>query len=713
MKPEDDEEEDAAADGSLEDRTKDYSQLKYIEEQLGELYPLVEQGFADKQAMNSTIEEGWDCYNCKINENQTYVGNSQVYVPIIRDAMTARETRFVNMLFPQTRRYADVVGHDGKVPYDMIALLDDYVGKAELREKVAPALIRTGDISGNYALHVEWIEHTRHITSKTKVPEIETELGTPVEGSPEYDDIEHDEVKECHPGVQVIDPRNLVVLPATANGIKDADVVGVILHFSKSKIKKYIKKKIFTEKAGKELLRNMSSNISAPLPDTGKQAALAAGVKLDSKGNKTARIFKVWSQMKVRGERRLMETYFGGEKLPLSCKRIPYWCDRIPIILQPLEPNPDSVWGPSQVAPVTSLQYQANDVVNEGFDSAQYALLPIVMTDPEKNPRAGSMVLAMASVWMCDPNSTKFAEFPPLWKDAFAIVGSCKEQIFQSLGVNPAMMPHGNAGKKPSQAQVAQEQQVALESSADNVALIQEGVLSELLQWFYELDYQYRDEAVTIKKFGQFGLQATMDQVEPFQTRERYEFRWYGTEGFKAQQQVQAMISWANVLQGLPPQVLNGRKLDLGPVLEYISEVTFGPRIAPFVLIDQRHQLTMSPETENQLIHSGFPVQVHEMDNDQEHVQSHFMDFRDMLQLPRPLLEANTVARLAKGHILEHIKAMKAKSMAAQGAQPGQMGAPGPGAPRPGAAAQAPTGAQNPPGAVSPDNMPLMMPRKA
>lgn len=709
----DEEDEDKKpTSGTIDDRTKDYSDLKYVQEALGELYPQVEQGFMDKADYNEDVSQAWEIYNCQLNENQTYIGNSKVYVPIVRDALVARETRFVNMLFPQTGRYADVVGHDGKVPYDLIALLDDYVRKADLRNRTAPALIRTGDISGNYALMPEWCEHTRNITSKKEVSEIELD-GESVDGSDTYEDREHEEVIECYPGVQVLDPRNVLILPVTCQGVKDADTVAVIQLFSKSKIKKYIKKGLFEKEAGEELLRNMSTSVTIPLPETGKQAASAAGVRLDSKGSKVARIFIVWHRMKVRGKIRLMQTYFAGSQLVLSCKRNPYWCDRVPVIFQPVDPNPDTVWGSSQVTPVASLQYQANDVVNEGFDSAAYALLPIVMTDPEKNPRAGSMVLAMASVWMVDPNSTKFAEFPPLWKDAFTIVGACKEQIFQSLSVNPAMIPHANAGKKPSQAQVAQEQQVALESSADNVAVIQEGVFSELLEWFYELDYQYRDEDVTIKKFGQFGMQATMDQVPPFSTRERYEFRWYGTEGFKAQQQVQSMISWANVLKEIPPQLLNGRKLDLGPLAEYISEVTFGPRIAPYVLIDQRHQLTMDPEMENKLMEHKFPVQVHEMDNDQEHLMKHFQHFEKALNLPPEHTSTSEIIRLVKGHMMEHIKAAKAKAAQAMGSQPGQMGGGAQGGPRPGAIPQAPPGGQQPPGAVHKDQMPMSMPRKA
>jgi hypothetical protein len=712
-----DDEEDDTVDADTEDRTKDYSELKYVQDQLGELYPMVEKAFQDKQEFNDTVSEGWDMYHCELNHNQSYYGTSQVYVPIVRDALAARETRFVNMLFPQAGRYADTVGTDGTIPHDLNALLDHYVRQAKLRQKVAPALVRTGDVSGNYALYMEWVEKKRHITSKVKRKEMTTELGTEIDGSEEYDDVEHEEDTECYPGVTVLDPRRLVVLPAAGiEDIDDADIVAIQIPFTKAKIKAWIKEGIFEKKAAKSLLANFSTPVSRHLPDVAKEAAAACGVRLDSKGSKIAIVLQVWTRLKIRGEHRLMVTHFGSEDLVLGCKRNPYWCDRVPVLLQPVEPNPDSVWGASQTAPVASLQYQANDVVNEGFDSAQYALLPIVMTDPEKNPRAGSMVLAMASVWLTSPKDTQFVNMPALWKDAFSLVGACKEQIFQSLSVNPAMIPHGNAGKKPSQAQVAQEQQVALESSADNVALIQEGMFAQVLEWFYELDYQYRTKPITIKKYGQFGLQATMDRVEPWQTRSRFEFRWYGTEASKSSQQIQQMISWGNVLRGMPPQMLGGRKLDLGPMAEYITEVLCGPKLAVHTLVDQRHQLTIPAYDEDELIRNNFPVQVHEMDNDQEHIMDHAQAFRMELQLPQGM---NSIADLARGHILEHIKSMKAKAEAAMGGPKGLPGAPGgagpglPGQPRSGAAGQMPTNPQQPAGAVRPDAMSLSQPRKS
>ena len=695
--PEDDGEE-TEVDSKVEDRKKDYSGFKYVQKQLAKLYPIVEKAFEDKKEQSELIEECWDMYNCVLNANQQYNGKSQVYIPAVRDAMAARETRFINVLFPQNGRYADVVDSNGKMPYDLIAILDYYAHQANLRRNVVPAMIRAGDVSGNYALYVEWGEKSRFIVSKEKKPETVAENGEPVEGTKEYDDVSYEEVKDQKAVFSPLDIRNLVVLPTSVDDIEDAEIVAVMLRYSEAKIRELIAEGVFEKEAAEDLIENRDSNAgSSQFVNTGKKAAGAAGVQIDSKGNKSFQIYQVWTKLKIRGERRWTVSHYGAQDLYLACKRNPYWNDRVPVILQPVEKLPDVVYGKSQVEPVKAIQYQANDAANMGMDSAQYALMPIVMTDPEKNPQIGSIVLSMAALWTVDPNSTKFASFPPLWKDALQIVQVCKDQIFQSLGVNPAMIPHGSANKKPSQAEVAQAQQVALESTNDEIAIL-ESVLSRVLEWCYDLDYQYRTEEITVRKFGQLGLQATMDQVKPFQTRQRYMFRWYGSESFKATQQVQQMISWGNVLKGMPPQLLNGRKVDLGPMLEYITEITCGPRIAPHTLIDQRHELSVDPHTENELMENTFPVQTHPMDPDQEHLKVHMDMFKH-----------NQQNVLMRGHILEHIKQLKEKAAAAQQQQTPQL--PAPGGPRPGAQAQAPTGPQQPAGAVHPDSMPTAMPK--
>lgn len=701
--------EEDEKDIDLENRKKDFSGPKKVKEQLVEIYEAVVKGFEDKAEQNLVIDRAWDMFNCVLNDNQRYSGTSDIYVPLVRDAIEARVTRFSNQIFPQNGRYADVVGQ-GDFPWDIMAILDHYVGQAKLKSVVIPALMREGDCSGQYSLFIDWATKKRNIVKKSKKPTTPSELGTGDNEEGEYEDRTFEEVLEAKPDVVVLDARNLCILPTSVDEVEGADIVAVAMWVTKSRVKKFIREGVFEKDAGEALLENFDQlpQGNNQQPDTEKKAANQAGVRTDSKGAKRCLIYRVWTKVKIKGEYRLCEVYYAGQDNILSCKRAPYWNDRVPVISKPVVKVPGSIWGKSPAEAVEKLQYQANDAVNIGMDSAQYALLPIVMTDPEKNPKIGSMILAQAAIWETSPKDTQFASFPPLYKDALTIVGVCKDQIMQSLGVNPAMMPHGSSGKKPSQAQVAQEQQVALESTANVVTILEEGVLNEILRWFYDLDYQFRTKPMTIQKFGQMGLQADLQQIDLLPDEAHYVFKWNGTEANKSVQQVQQMIAAMNVIRGIPPEQLPpGMKVDISPIIEHMAGVAFGPRLAPKVLIDQRHQQTLDPELENQLMNNAFPVPVHPGDNDAEHIQSHQI-----------ALMAGDLHGFIHQHMMEHMMQMKMK---AQPPQPKPQGSPGvPGGAGPGVAGTPRIGAQpgmprsqQPPGAVSQDQMPMAMPRKS
>jgi len=108
-------------------RDVDYSTDKDIRKKLTELYGVVSGAFDDKSDQSDTIQRCWDVYNCEFNDQQSYNGTSQVYVPVAHDLIEARVTRFVNQLFPPDQRCADIVSTDGDVPYELISLLENYV----------------------------------------------------------------------------------------------------------------------------------------------------------------------------------------------------------------------------------------------------------------------------------------------------------------------------------------------------------------------------------------------------------------------------------------------------------------------------------------------------------------------------------------------------------------------------------------------------------
>lgn len=673
-----------------EDRKKQWKDDKAVMSELSDIYSDVIKGYDDKEDQNRMVDRAWDIYNCELNENQTYSGDSKMYLPIVHDAIEARVTRFSNMIFPQTGRYSEVLSSDGKIPYDIMAVLDNYVENCNLRDVTIPSLLRSGDTTGQYSLFLSWCKRTRNTIKKVQSPLLEQE-GVGIEGGGTTEDIEIEEVDDSRPEVSVLDARDLLVLPASVDEIEDADVVSVALRLSKGKVQEMIDSGEFDEEEGKILLDNFVSTDATKQPNPDKKNLNAAGVKIDG-GTKTALVYMVWTKLKIGGKRRSCFAYMAGQDHILSCKRNPYWSDRIPVISQASLKVSGSFWGKSRVATVEAAQYAANDAFNMGMDSIKYSLMPITILDPEKFAKSSSVVLTMGAIWLGDPNAVRIEEFPSEWDKAERVVMACQGQIQSSLGVNASMLPVGSR-QKPTQAQISQEQQVALASTADVVTIMETAILNKLIRWFYEMDYQFRTKDINVRRFGAVGMQAEMQAIPPIGVDTHYVFKWYGTEGSKSAQQIQQMISLLNVMKGLPPEMLNGRKIDAGPIIEQAANVTFGPRVAPKVLIDQTHMLTVPPEQEDELLVLGFDTQVNPGDNDVEHIRVH----------TEAMHHVGDPSGLLRVHIEKHQQQLQAKQAPQQ---PQQMqGQQGPNGPRPGAQAQAPTGPQQPAGAVHPDQL--------
>ena len=718
------------------DRDEELSTKKKVEDALLEVYRDIEKGFESQMDRSDEISDYWDLYNCNLNQHQVYNGNSRIFVPIIYDAVNARETRFVNQLFPQTGRYVEATTEDGTLPQAEMALLEHYVRTAKLRTQVAPALVKNGDIEGQYTVYIDWQETTRHVVTKKKKkvsvaigPEHQAEAsdapgepdavaddeGLEVETDEDAYDIHEEVLKSGRPHVEVIADSDFLVLPMTVDSLEEALETGgsvtVLRRWSPAYLKKMIKRGLVRSDQAEKLLSELRKEDRPGEYDKEKKMVDAAGVHHGQRG-KYALVYETWLKLYLKdpktkkGERRLCRAYFGGDKLVLGCKRNPYWSDRLPIKSAPVEKVQGSFKGISKVMPVADTQYGANDAINEGMDSAAYALAPIIMTDPTKNPRAGSMILSMGAVWLTSPNDTKFAEFPQLWKDALEIVGSARAQIFQTLGVNPAQITQTTTStkKKLNQAEIANEQQIDILTTADVVTVLEDEIFTPVLTFMLELDHQFREDDLIVREYGEMGQRATMQAIPPVQMDKRYQFRWFGVEASRNAQQIQQQIAGLNVLKGVPPELYQGYRLDLGPAIAQFVENTFGPRLAPLTFKDARMELTVDPLEENKLLSEGLMMPVHLMDNHQEHLMVH-------MQILQATGDPSGVIRV---HMMAHAKALEQQQMKAQQAlgPPQAQGAPQQRGPRSGAQPGMPRGVQNPPGAIHKDRMkdPAMMP---
>ena len=266
------------------------------------------------------------------------------------------------------------------------------------------------------------------------------------------------------------------------------------------------------------------------------------------------------------------------------------------------------------------------------------------------------------------------------------------------------------SGKKPNQAQIANEQQVDILTTADVVTGLEGELLTPMLQWMVWLDHQYRDEELLVPSFGELGVQMEMDRIEPIQMDRRFEFRWYGVEAARSVQQMQQQMALLNVIKGIPPEAYPGYQLQLAPFISNAVENTFGSRLGPRIFVDMRKQLSLDPEFENTILQSGMPVTVHPMDDDVAHLQAHMPAFH----------ENGDYTGFLREHMIFHQMQMQKKSQQQamqqqQGQQPGGQQRPPQGGAQPARSGAKPGGprpnGQQPPGMIHRDQQPLAMPR--
>jgi len=695
----------------------------------------VRRAFADQADRADRLMDFWNAYECKLGPDQFYHdGEAEIFIPIIRDAIDAITTRDSNQLFPAGAQYVEAFSTDGSTPKAIVSLLDEYHRLGDL-SLVAKSLIRTGLVEGHYFLYVDWGVAEREIVSRETRGATVNLGGEAVEvPGEEIEDVTSEIIRYGRPVYEVLHDSDVVIYPASADTIEEAlaadGFVAICRRWSEGKIKALKKAGIIREDEANVVLKQMEASaqgqrIGEP-PDVEKELIELAGIRKKGKELTAWEVWKLeplsdkgsWSE---RGDKRIVRIFFASEKMPIGAARNPHWNDQVPLGSYPLIKIPGVAKGRSPVEAVYSLQLEANDAANEGADVAHRTASPVVMADPAAVTEP--LIVNIGTLWKVDPTKVKFVEFPDMTPRAISRIQYCIQQVFQSLGVNPSMLPQQTSQARRNQAQIAQEQQIDLLTVAERIR-VQEALYTWLVGWEVDLDYQYRDDDLVIRTHGAMGLQAAMEKIPPFKTREYYRFRWWGADNarFNAQQ-YQQMTAFMNVISS--PNIAEqlgrrGYEVDFVPLIEMASMAILGPRYGDKVIKDIRQNLSIDPEIENQFLSRGDMVPISLFDQHQAHIQSH----------ERQAQQTGDPHGAFRAHNLQHMLAMaaqqKAQLMAAMGQQmaanqegqaprQGQRQRP---VPRPGSQPTAPRrGPQQPPGLLRPEQIPaaggVTMPRRS
>ncbi len=667
-----------------------------------DFYEKVRKAYENREEADDAIKEYWAIYNCEPDGNQIYQGNSKCYIPAVRDSVRARSKRALKQNFPVKYKHVDAIGTDGVRPIPQLALLEHYIRATKLKS-ICRSVYIAGDVTGQWNLYIDWMHEIRSVSGMIKRNPIVEKLGGEiVDEETEEEVIEDDEIVDQGPTISDFATQDLAVIPPTCNDIEKADIVSIKLRLSKRQVQKMVDDGIFILPKDTDVTYWMAEKKTREDKNPDKARTGDAGIKTEGTNNYLL-VYEVTARIEFeKGKKQLAYIYYSGESELIGLIKAPQWNQRRPIISAPVDRISGSFFGCGAVEAVKWLQWDLNTFFNMGQDSAMYSMLPIIMSDPEKNPNWAMMVVGLAAVWPVDPNSTKFASFPALWKDSMEMCGAIEARIQQSLDVNPMMMGQMPKGRKNANTAGAQQQEQSV-PIMDHAERFEEEILNPLMERFFEYDCQFREDDITILTMGEIGYHAQMQKVPPNQWGNRYFFQWIGTEYVLNMQRMQQQISTMNVLRGIPPQQLNGRRLDIAPILEILTDNVFGSELSGRILIDDRNKFTVPAEIEDEMMMNGIPAETHEADEDIEHLKIH-QEAGQHTGDPMGLIRTHMQA-----HMMQLQKKRQAAMPPPQPGAPGVPGGAGPGvagAPRPGAQPAPGRPMQQPNGAIPAGQMP-------
>lgn len=685
------------------ERDEELSGDKDILDQLQKLGERIAKGFDDQKDRCDQTLDNWEMYNCILGRKQNFTSDkSQLYIPIVRKAVDALATRYVNQAFPTSGRHVECITGEVDQPYALLSLLEHNISIAKLRTGAARSLLIRGQVEGQYNAYFHRTKISRRVVSLEEVP-VEVD-GAEVAGETILEATE-EEIHDEYADIEVLADNDIVILPATAPSpeaaVEMGGCVAIIRHWSEAKIDQMIDDGEIDEDAGQDLIDKIGQGAdSQQVRDADKANARAAGIYI-SRGKMFALVWEVWTKLKIDDERLLCRAFYSAEKEVVGCKRNPYWNDRLPIRSAQVKKLPGVAKGEAPVSICETMQIAVNDLANQSAEQDYYVNAPAVMADPVKVSKWKDLVADVGAVWPVDPSAVKMFEWPNKSAENLQKIAAYKAQIFETLEVNSSMIPGiRQSTKKPTQAEIAQEQQVDLLMTADAVTVLEEEILTPWAQWAAETDHQFRDKDIVVREFGELGMEADIETIPPIQWGKRWSIRWVGVEMVRNAAMLQQMISWVNVLKEIPPDQLKGYQVDLTPLAEFATGQICGARIGRLVL---RREQSVQPTVENEMLEQGFDVLTHAVDNDAEHLQAH-------VQLFKTLAPGTQAHQKTDMHIQMHQRAMVMKQQAAAALSGGQAQAAPQGrrtaqGPRPGAQAAPPRQGFGPPGGVRPDAM--------
>ena len=602
-------------------------------------------------------EDLWvECYRLykNIPAVKHYQGRANLVVPAAYRSVETLHARIMQTLFSSDRwfRCQPQEESDKERAEDVEALLRWETSRKQVPKEYAD-FIKQSEIFGNSFAKVYWDFRTKRRVRKVKLEDGSTRR--------EY----YEDARQNGPVFKMIHIEDIYVPTNTVNTIEDQPFIIERAMITEAELNSMADAGIYENVGDVEPSHKASS-----VEDYDSQMRIARAnsigidVGLDGDQYQSVNRYEIlerWGEFDLHDDGKMVECVIAvaNRKTVLRVEENPFDHQMRPYVMHRYTPVPGEFYAIGVIEPIRSLCYELNDTRNQLMDHKSYALNPMFYVGAGAGVDETTFISGPGRLFPCaNVNQIRPVEIPEgASMVAMQMEGKLRDDIQDSTGATALM-----AGGDPGRIEKATVFTGLIEEGNVRLKPVVEGVTSEaivpMLQMFWALEQQYRDEKVVFRALGKEAGNFNMKTMDPDDILGDYDFMPVGAlqmgAAFMRNQGLQ------NALQIAAPLAQQGliSPEEIKKIFMKLWDDGFGFYDAEDIFSDDSYYQALTPDQENKEMLQGEPVQVHPRENHPQHIDAHAaaLNHAEMMAAtdPENAHVHQQVTEIVRGHIQQH-----------------------------------------------------------
>lgn len=579
----------------MRDDTENYASKRAISAKLlDRTWPKIEQFFNDQQAFAENLQQYWAAWACEELESM-YDGIHDLFLPTVHDAIEAGVKRDMSVVFPTSKVWVGVLGANSDAAVGVQRMTNAHLINNGFMDTMRLG-IRTARITGNIIVYVDWV------TEKREIPQLDDTTG---------EEFMAEELLHEGPIFRAVQTENFIILPIMST-IQKAHLVGERRWVSEEDFEDrledgyYIADKAFTKE-----LEHFGDNPDQKNIFDAKNTGI--GVRV-TQGIKMIGVVDVFMDVDIGNGKEPCVVTFTRNRV-LRIVKNPFRRGKRPYFAAVRKDAGTGFFGHGDAQFVKPFNIAANDLINQGLDSATYAVNPIFRVQPDKSPNWKTFLLAPGAMWvggMVEP-----IQIENLAPQAYELVMGLKQQVAETMGLVPPV-PSSTPGRKAPATINAMMQAELQMQEADWIRNLESNVLVPICKFLLELDQDNRQEHIVFAE-----SEAEFRVIEPHLVGREFIWEWRGSTQASNPVKIQQVMTALNILSKIPPGALGDKEINIAPLLDYLFGTLLGLPNQDEIIRDSN--ISIDPHIENFALMKEVTLPVNKGDNDEQHIQVHSM----------------------------------------------------------------------------------------